>query len=57
MGMLQFSLGLVVGTLMGVFIMCLLIMAGRSPEPPADQGADRAKLLGPVGQPQVKFQD
>jgi uncharacterized protein YneF (UPF0154 family) len=34
MGMLQFSLGLVVGIMMGVFIMCLMIMAGRVQEPP-----------------------
>jgi hypothetical protein len=32
--MLQFSLGLMVGIMMGVFIMCLMIMAGRGQEPP-----------------------
>lgn len=34
--MLNFTLGLMAGTLMGVFIMCLLIMARRGPEPPGD---------------------
>jgi hypothetical protein len=34
--MLQFSLGLMVGIMMGVFIMCLMIMAGREQKPPAD---------------------
>jgi uncharacterized protein YneF (UPF0154 family) len=34
--MLQFSLGLIVGILMGVFIMCLMIMAGRGEDPPGD---------------------
>jgi hypothetical protein len=32
--MLQFSLGLMIGIMMGVFIMCLMIMAGRGQEPP-----------------------
>ena len=32
--MLQFSLGLIIGIMMGVFIMCLMIMAGRGQEPP-----------------------
>ena len=32
--MLQFSLGLMAGIMMGVFIMCLMIMAGRGQEPP-----------------------
>jgi len=35
-GMLQFSLGLMAGIMMGVFFMCLMIMAGRGPEPPMD---------------------
>ncbi len=34
--MLQFSLGLMAGIMMGVFFMCLMIMAGRGPEPPMD---------------------
>ena len=34
--MLQFSLGLVAGVMMGVFIMCLMFMAGRGQEPPVD---------------------
>jgi len=34
--MLNFTLGLVAGTLMGVFIMCLMIMSGQGPEPPVD---------------------
>jgi hypothetical protein len=32
--MLQFSLGLMAGIMMGVFIMCLMILAGRGQEPP-----------------------
>jgi hypothetical protein len=32
--MLQFSLGLIIGIMMGVFIMCLMIMAGHGQEPP-----------------------
>jgi hypothetical protein len=32
--MLQFTLGLMVGIMMGVFIMCLMIMAGWGQEPP-----------------------
>jgi hypothetical protein len=32
--MLQFTLGLMAGIMMGVFIMCLMIMAGRGQEPP-----------------------
>jgi hypothetical protein len=32
--MMQFSLGLMIGIMMGVFIMCLMIMAGRGQEPP-----------------------
>ena len=32
--MLQFSLGLMIGIMMGVFIMCLMIMAGRGQDPP-----------------------
>jgi uncharacterized protein YneF (UPF0154 family) len=35
--MLQFSLGLVIGIMMGVFIMCLMIMAGRGEEPPVSE--------------------
>jgi hypothetical protein len=34
--MLQFSLGLMIGVSLGVFIMCLMFMAGRGPEPPVD---------------------
>ena len=32
--MLQFSLGLMVGIMMGVFIMCLMFLAGPGEEPP-----------------------
>ena len=32
--MWQFSLGLMIGIMMGVFIMCLMIMAGRGQDPP-----------------------
>ncbi len=32
--MFQFLLGLVVGISLGVFIMCLMFIAGRGPEPP-----------------------
>jgi hypothetical protein len=35
-GMWTFTLGLMSGTLMGVFLMCLLVMAGQGPEPPLD---------------------
>jgi uncharacterized protein YneF (UPF0154 family) len=34
--MLQFSLGLLAGVSMGVFIMCLMIMAGGGSNPPVD---------------------
>lgn len=34
--MLHFSLGLLAGVSMGVFIMCLMIMAGNGSRPPAD---------------------
>jgi hypothetical protein len=34
--MLHFSLGLIVGIMMGVFLMCLMIMAGRGQGPPLD---------------------
>ena len=34
--MLQFSLGLLAGVSMGVFIMCLVIMAGNGSRPPVD---------------------
>jgi hypothetical protein len=34
--MLQFSLGLLAGVSMGVFIMCLMIMASNGSEPPGD---------------------
>jgi len=55
--MLQFYLGLLIGTAMGVFIMCLLIMAGRSPEPPEEPEVDQAKVPRPIGEPHIKFQD
>jgi hypothetical protein len=35
--MLQFSLDLMIGIMMGVFIMCLMIMSGRGQEPPEIQ--------------------
>ena len=34
--MLQFSLGLLAGISMGVFIMCLMFMAAGGPQPPVD---------------------
>jgi hypothetical protein len=43
--MLQFSLGLMVGITMGVFIMCLMIMAGRGQEPPEDLSKAKEKPL------------
>jgi hypothetical protein len=47
-GMLQFSLGLIIGISLGVFIMCLMIMAGRGPEPPVDE-----KIEAPDGEPRI----
>ncbi len=44
--MLQFSLGLIVGITMGVFIMCLMIMSGRGQEPPEDLREDKEEPLG-----------
>ncbi len=42
--MLQFSLGLMAGIMMGVFIMCLMIMAGRGQEPPEIQEKSEESL-------------
>ncbi len=43
--MLQFSLGLVTGVMMGVFIMCLMIMAGRGQEPPGEEIWDEEPVM------------
>ncbi len=43
--MLQFSLGLITGIMMGVFIMCLMIMAGRGQEPPAEEPWDEEPVM------------
>jgi|GEM_PF-1740354 uncharacterized membrane-anchored protein YhcB (DUF1043 family) len=56
--MLQFILGLLVGIMMGVFIMCLMIMAGRGQEPP-DVEADREDslpdmVISQVSHPELK---
>ncbi len=50
--MLQFSLGLMIGIMMGVFIMCLMIMAGRGQEPPEFQ-EKRAESLPDMAMTQV----
>ena len=43
--MLQFSLGLVTGVMMGVFIMCLMIMAGRGQEPRREETWDEEPVM------------
>ncbi len=43
--MLQFSLGLITGIMMGVFIMCLMIMAGRGQEPPGEEPWDEEPVM------------
>ena len=50
--MLQFSLGLMAGVMMGVFIMCLMIMAGRGQETPEMEGKKEESLHDMV-MPQV----
>jgi hypothetical protein len=50
--MLQFSLGLMAGIMMGVFIMCLMIMAGRAQEPPPREER-REEPLPDLAIPQV----
>jgi|WetSurMetagenome_2_1015567.scaffolds.fasta_scaffold212452_2 hypothetical protein len=56
--MLQFSLGLMIGIMMGVFIMCLMIMAGRGQEPPEIEERSEASLpniaLTQVSHPELK---
>jgi len=54
--MLQFSLGLMTGIMMGVFIMCLMIMAGRGQEPP-EREEKREESLPDLAIPQVSFPD
>ena len=54
--MLQFSLGLMVGIMMGVFIMCLMIMAGRGQEPP-EREETREEILPDLAMPQVSHPD
>ena len=46
--MLQFSLGLVTGVMMGVFIMCLMIMSGRGQEPRREETWDEEPVRPPV---------
>lgn len=49
--MLQFSLGLIIGISLGVFIMCLMIIAGRGPEPPLEwhsQNQDNDDRRSPI---------
>jgi uncharacterized protein YneF (UPF0154 family) len=50
--MLQFTLGLMIGIMMGVFIMCLMIMAGRGQEPPENEER-REDSLPNMAMPQV----
>jgi hypothetical protein len=50
--MLQFYLGLMVGIVMGVFIMCLMIMAGRGQEPP-EREERREEILPDLAMPRV----
>ncbi len=54
--MLQFSLGLMAGIMMGVFIMCLMIMAGRGQEPPEIQ-EKREESVPDMALPQVSHTD
>ncbi len=54
--MLQFSLGLMAGIMMGVFIMCLMIMAGRGQEPPEIQEKSEESLPD-MALPQVSHTD
>jgi len=54
--MLQFSLGLLAGIMMGVFIMCLMIMAGRGQEPPEMEDKREASLPD-MAIPQVSHPD
>ena len=50
--MLQFTLGLMIGIMMGVFIMCLMVMAGRGGEPPEIE-ARRENSLPDMAIPEV----
>jgi uncharacterized protein YneF (UPF0154 family) len=50
--MLQFTLGLMIGIMMGVFIMFLMIMAGRGQEPPENEER-REDSLPNMAMPQV----
>ena len=56
--MLQFTLGLMIGIMMGVFIMCLMIMSGRGEEPPEIQERSKDSLpnmaITQVSQPELK---
>jgi hypothetical protein len=54
--MLQFSLGLMAGIMMGVFIMCLMIMAGRGQEPP-EMAEKREESLPDLAVSQVSHPD
>jgi hypothetical protein len=54
--MLQFTLGLMAGIMMGVFIMCLMIMAGRSQEPP-EREEKREESLPDMAIPRVSYSD
>jgi len=54
--MLQFSLGLMAGIMMGVFIMCLMIMAGRGQEPP-EMEEKRVESIPDLTMPQVSHSD
>jgi hypothetical protein len=43
--MVQFSLGLITGVMMGVFIMCLMIMAGRGQEARREETWDEEPVM------------
>jgi hypothetical protein len=43
--MVQFSLGLITGVMMGVFIMCLMIMAGRGQEARREESWDEEPVM------------
>ncbi len=56
--MWQFTVGLMVGIMMGVFIMCLMIMAGRGEEPPEREERREDSLpnmaITQISQPELK---
>ena len=55
--MLQFSLGLITGVMMGVFIMCLMIMAGRGQEPPVEEPWSEEPAAAAAGREMVSAEE